>query len=675
MLGRLLRPLVLAAIGLVALLALCPVAAWAENRHAGRIVLSLPSGGTGPLELAPAQGGWVGTFTVSNLGAEPLVVSRVAVRGDDRDVRSPSRLSVHFVDGPTTSATLAPGTGKDVVVAWMPDRDPRVRQAFGQVIVTSTDEETGEVAMGFRAQLPTGLGWIGAHVLTLLVALPLVVVLVAAGMRLTGRPDSPVVGNVALGMGAGQLLLAAWAYARFTPGVGRSDGNDGYQLIERAVWVRSIGAEWYVAVDGVNIALVLLTAVVSLVGLVAVRAPERRTDAYYSAFALLVSGLFGALVALDLVLLFVCCELVFVAMVMLVGGWGGARAPLVGGKTAVYGAVASAALLAAFVATSRASGRAFLVDGTAVAHALSVPELARTSFAASAPVLGLHLADGVWVLLFVAAAVMAPVVPLHGWLPDALEESPAGAAIVISGAAVALGPYLLVRIGMGAVGEGAQWAGPWVATLGVLAAFYGAFAAIAQRTLRRFIAFATLASTGASVFGIGSLTAEAVGGGLAGLFAHGIAASLLLGVAGALEARPVMTRVQPLALGSRAPRLAALLGAGLAVSVGVPCLAGFWGPLLVLLGGFARHPVMGLVLALSLVALAAAHVRVARIVLIEPPAAGACSALPDAGPRELAGMVPLVVLALLLGVWPVPLLSQMASGAIDASGGAEVVGK
>jgi NADH-quinone oxidoreductase subunit M len=415
------------------------------------------------------------------------------------------------------------------------------------------------------------------------------------------------------------------------------------------------------------------------------RAPERRTDAYYSALALLVSGLFGALVALDLVLLYVCCELVLVAMVMLVGGWGSARAPLVGAKTAVYGGVASAALLAAFVAMSRASGRAFLVDGTAVAHTLSVPELARTSFAASGPLLGLNLADGVWVLLFVAAAVMAPVLPLHGWLPDALEESPAGASILISGVAVALGPYLLVRIGMGAVGEGARWAGPWVATLGVLAAFYGAFASIAQRTLRRFIAFASLASTGACVFGIGSLTAEGVGGALAGLFAHGIAASLLLGVAGALEARPagegrltattVMTRVQPLGLVSRAPRLAALLGAGLAVSLGVPCLVGFWGPLLVLLGGFGRHPVMGLVLALSLVGLAAAHVRVARIVLIEPPAAAARAALPDAGPRELAGMVPLVVLALLLGVWPVPLLSQVATGAIDASAGAEVEGR
>src|SRR5260370_25565699 len=140
--------------------------------HAGRIVLSLQGGGRGPLVLWPGQGGWVGDLTITNVGAEPLTVSRVAIRGDEDDVRSPSRLSVRFADGAATSATLAPGASKDVVVSWMPDRDPRVRQAFGHVVITSTDEQTGEAAMGFRAQLPTGLGWVGPHARPLLAVLP-----------------------------------------------------------------------------------------------------------------------------------------------------------------------------------------------------------------------------------------------------------------------------------------------------------------------------------------------------------------------------------------------------------------------------------------------------------------------------------------------------------------------
>src|SRR5262249_45236425 len=150
------------------------------------------------------------------------------------------------------------------------------------------DEEAGEVAMGFRAQLPTGLGWIGAHALSILVLLPLTVALIAVAARVAGRRDSPLVRHAALALGVVELLLALGAYLRFTPDVGRADGNGGFQLVERAVWVRSVGAEWYLGVDGTSIPLVVLTAVLALVGVVVVRGAEPRTDGYYAATALLV---------------------------------------------------------------------------------------------------------------------------------------------------------------------------------------------------------------------------------------------------------------------------------------------------------------------------------------------------------------------------------------------------
>jgi NADH-quinone oxidoreductase subunit M len=678
MLARLLRRCLVLALGVAALMLVAPRFARGAPHPAGHIVLSLPGGGTGPLELNPSQGSWAGTFTVTNLGSDSLVVSRVALRGDELDVRSPPHLSVHFVDGPTTSATLAPGAAKDVVVTWMPDRDPRVRQAFGQVIVTSSDEESGEVAMGFRAQLPTGLGVLGAHVLSTLVVLPLLVMLVVVGLRLAGHPDHPIVASVALGVTLAELLLTAWLYQRFSPSVGRVDGNDGFQFVERALWVRSIGAEWYLGVDGVSVALVLLTALVASVAIAAPLAPDRRTDSYYSAMALLLGGLMAAFTALDLLVLLTAWGLVLFAMVMLVGGWGSARATQAAAKTAVYGAIASVALLASVVAVSRASSRALLVDGTAVAHTLAIPELARTSFASRGSVLGVPFAAGAWALLFVAAAVISPTLPLHGWLGDALEESPSGAAMVIAGAVVALGPYLLVRVGLSAIGEAAPWAGPWVATIGVLATIYGALGALAQRTLRRFVAFASLAGSGACIFGLGTLTAQGVAGAVAILFARGVAVSLLLGVAGALEARGTRRGFDALertALARRAPHLTLLLGVGLAVSLGIPCLAGFWGPFLVSFGGFAQHPAMTLFFAFSLVALAAGHVRVARLALSPTPDSNVSPRVfDDARPRELAALAPLVVLALLLGLWPVPLLSQIAKGASDASSATEQEG-
>ena len=673
----LLRRLLVLAL-LVAALAPCSAAQAAGGlRSAGRIALSLPGGAKGPLRLTPGQGGWVGQLTITNLGADPLVVSRVAIRGDEDDVRSPARLGVRFADGAATSATLPPGAARDLVVSWMPDRDPRMRQAFGHVVITSTDERVGEVAMGFRAQLPTGLGWIGDHVLSCLVALPLVVILVAAAAALTRRRDERWVRRVAVGVAAIELLLALWAWARFLPDVGRADGNDGFQLVERTVWIRAIGAEWYLGVDGVSIALVVLAALLGLVALVAVRPAEVRAGGYHAAHALLVSSVVAALVGLDLVVLFAAWQIVLIAVVMLLGGWGGARSEQAAAKVATYGALGSGAMLAAFVALSRSSGRTFLVDGTAVLHTLSIPELARTSFAAKGSLLGVPFVEATWLLLFAAVAVATPIVPLHGWLPDALEEAPPGVAILLAGVVTALGPYLLVRVGLGAMPEGARWAGASLAALGVLSVAYGGLCAMAQRDLRRFVAYASMASSGASLFGVGSLTSPGIAGALAGLFAHGLAAAMLLGVAAGMERR---VRTCDLAsvrsLAGETPALALLTGVGLAVSLGVPPLVGFWGPLLALLGGFARHPVLAVVMAMALVASAAAHLRVGRMMLLgrvdaawrrSPLLEPFGGRLPDMTPPERAALLPLVLVALVLGVWPAPLLSVIAAGVRDVS--------
>src|SRR5262249_8805293 len=142
-------------------------------------------------------------------------------------------------------------------------------------------------------------------------------------------------------------------------------------------------------------------------------------------------------------------------------------------KVTTYGAVGMAAMLAAFVALSRASGRAFLIDGTAVLHSFSIPELARTSFATKAAILGIPFVEIVWILLGLAVAVATPMVPLHGWLVDAVDEAPTGAAVVVAGAAVSLGPYVLVRVGFGAIPEGARWMGSSISALGALGVVYG----------------------------------------------------------------------------------------------------------------------------------------------------------------------------------------------------------
>jgi NADH-quinone oxidoreductase subunit M len=668
--------LIVAAVAIVMALVDERALAASAVRPAGRIVLSLPGGGAGPLVLSPGQGGWVGTFAIGNAGADPLTVSRVALFGDEDDVRSPTRLSVRFVEGAASSATIPSGASKDVIVSWMPDKDPRVRQAFGHVVVTSTDEQAGEVAVGFRAQLPTGLGWPGAHALSLLVLIPLLVPLTAGASRAFAASHAKLARRALVGCSVAELALALWTYARFVPDVGHADGNEGYQFVERAVWVRSIGAEWYLGIDGLNVTLVPLAAALTVVA-VLLYEPDRRGAAHDAALGLLATGVMGVLLSLDLTLVLAGWQLVVVALVMLLGGWGGSRGPYAASKLAAYGAVGSTAMLASFVALSRASGRAFLVDGTAVAHTLSIPELARISFASKGPLFGIPLVDLVWVLLLVAVAVATPIVPLHGWLPDVLAEAPAGASVVVAGVVVALGPYVLMRVGLGAVPEGAPWAAGSISAFGVLGVVYGALCATAQSDLRRFIAYATVSSAGACLFGVGALTPLGIGAASTGMFAHGLASAMLLGLACAIDRRVKTVELSRLGgLATEAPFLAAIGGVGLGVSLGVPGLVGFWGAFLALLGGFVRHPVLAVMLAGAFVASASAHMRVARMCWLgHPPTSWRGSHLlapfggrfPDATRSELIALAPLVVLSLLLGVWPGPLLSPIATVARDMS--------
>ena len=656
------------------------VPAWAAGRvaHSGQILLTLPNGGPGPLELAPGPPGqgWSGELRIVNVGAEPLTVSRVAIRGDEDDVRSPLYVSVRFSEGAPTTATLAPGASRDLVVSWAPERTPRVRQAFGHVVATSTDEDSGEVAMGFRAELPTGIGWIGEHALSLLIAWPLVVALIAGLSRLAGRRDDPLVRRVSIGAAVAELALAVWSYRHFAPGLGRADGNDGFQLVERSVWVRSLGTEWYVGVDGTSVVLVVLAAAVGLVA-VLVDGERRRTDAYYSALALLASGVAGVLVGLDLTLVFAAWSTVLVALVVLVSGWGGVRAHRAAARLGVVGAIGSVAMLIAFAALTGGSGRALLVDGSAALHTMSIPELSRTSFASKASIAGLPFAGATWVLLFVAVAAASPLVPLHGWLPAALEEGPAGAAIVIAGVTVALGPYLLLRIGLGALPEAAHWAGPSIAVVGVIAAAWGSLCAMVQRDLRRFAAYGAIANAGLCLFGIGAMTPEGIAGGIMLLFAHGLAAAMLLAIANALESRArTCDAVRLRGLAREAPVLAMLLAVALAASLGIPGLVGSWGILLSFVGGFVRHPLLAFLLAGCLVMSAAAHARMARLLLFEPappewrqsrhlePFGGR---LPDATSLERVALVPIAAIALVLGFWPIPVLSPIESGAREAS--------
>ncbi len=659
----------------------------------GSVALAVPGRGAGPLELTQRGEAFVGEFVVQNNGAEPLTVSRIAPRGDDDDVRSPPLLAARFVDasdkatdkpsekelaGGLTSAVVPPHAARQVRVTWQPGKEPRQRQLFGQIVVTSTDDAAGEVAMGVRASLPTELGPLGDHVLGALLLLPLLGVLLLAIAHFSKRGDDARLRFVPLAVTFLELLLALWIFRELRGDVVRADGNDGFQFIERAVWIRPLGVELFLGVDGLSAPLVVVTAVCSFAAAIASAGATSRRPALDAAMLLLGAGSLGLFLSLDLVLFLASFAAVLGALyfaLALAGGLAREHAAL---KLLVMGLLSLALLLFAVVTLHESSDPTFLVDGTSVARTFSIPDMMRVAFHAKhVLVFGVPLVKAVWVALFLAFGILLAVFPLHTWLVDALAEAPAPVGMLLATVVVHVGAYALLRIGFGILPEGARWAAGTLVSFGVVSVVYGALCALAQKDLRRMLAYATVSQMGMALVGIGSLTPQGIAGAVACLVGHGLSMGLLLLLLGAVEERARTRTVSELGgLTRDMPLLAALLGLGLLASLGAPGLAGFWGELLASMGAFPTYRGLGLVAALGGVLTAAYHLRALSALCLAPAREewkkspllkDSGGRFPDLTPREMAAVVPLAVLVVLLGVWPAPLFGAMAGSVRDTT--------
>jgi NADH-quinone oxidoreductase subunit M len=642
-----------------------------------RLVLHVPGGA--PLELMEGEGGFVGSFEIVNAGASPLVVSRLAVRGDDDEPRVAPQVTVRFANGESkTSATLPPAGKATVEVAWMPERSSLSKQLFGHVVVTSNDEAAGELAVGIRAHVSRGPAFLTEHVLSLLTFLPLAGALFAFGMHVAGAKNDRLVRIVALAVAALQCVLAAWLSTRFSGEVTRVTGVDGLQFVEHAVWVRALRLEYFVGVDGINVAMVLMTALVGFSGVVASFGRRRDVKTFFAAYFVFLTGLMGAFVAMDLLLFFAFLEVALVASYFLVGALSGVHREASARKLVVVTASGSAMLFVAFVALHVHSDRTFLVDGTVAEHSFSIPELTRVSYAAkSLTFFGLPFVKVVFMLAFVGFATLIPMFPFHTWLPDAYSAGESSVSALVTSSLVGLGAYGMLRVLVSILPEGARWAAGAIVAFGAVNVVYGALCALAQDDLKRMVAYACMSHGGLVLVGIGALTPQGISGALVVAVTHGVTAAMLTLLVGALEERVhTLSLARFGGLASEMPIYGALMLAALLASMGLPGLAGFWGEVLALVGAFPSFRTLSCIVIVGLVLAAASHLTAAQRLLFgafperwrrDPYLEPFGGRIPELSFRELASVAPLAVLVVVLGLWPAPLLRMIAGGVRDVS--------
>ncbi len=655
-----------------------PPGGWSPTRDSGSIQLSVEGQDTGPLELKQNQGGYTGEFTVSNVGPDPLIISRVALRGDAEDVRLPPKFSVHFTDGGGTGATIPAHASKKVTVVWVPDKEPRLKQAYGHVVVTSSDESAGEVAMGVTAQLVQPLSFVTNHLLSILTFLPLLGVFIAVGMYLAGYNDDKNLRWVTVGITALMCVLSIWLYQLFNGTVTRADGNDGFQFIEHAVWVRSFNIEFFIGVDGTSITMVLLTSIIAFVGAVASFSVEKQLKGYFAMYCLLITGMMGVFVSLDLFLFYVFWEVMLLPMYFLIGIWGGPRKEYAAIKFFLYTLAGSVFMLLAFIALYFNADKTFLVDGTSVTHTFSIPELMRVAYNAKhLTIMGLSLVKVVWVALFVGFAIKIPMFPFHTWLPDAHVEAPTAISVILAGVLLKMGTYGIMRINFGILPDATRWAAGAMVAFGVINILYGAFCAMAQEDLKKLVAYSSVSHMGFCLVGLGALTPQGIAACVVQMFNHGIITAMLFTLVGVVYDRVHTRDLSKFGgLAGEMPLYTAFVGFAFMASLGLPGLSGFWGEALTFMGAFPVYRFMTTLAATGVIFTAAYHLwALQRMFLgkfreewrhshyLEPFG----GKFPEINVREIAGLAPLVAICFVLGFYPVPLLQLIQGGVHDVT--------
>jgi len=483
----------------------------------------------------------------------------------------------------------------------------------------------------------------GFPVLTLLTVLPLV----GAAVALIAGKHARGVAIITTGV---SLALAIYVWTQLP-------ANGAIGLVERAAWAPSLGIEYHLGVDGLGALMVVLSAIVTLMSVDAAHRVHHQPGLYFGLVLVLESGLFGSFTALNFFHWFLFWELSLIPAFFLIKLWGGARRGPAATQFFVYTMAGSVALLVAFLAVFLSTGS---MDFDRLTFLASTGELERLVTAHLGPVM-LWLAIGV----LAGFAVKVPMIPFHTWLPAAYAEAPSPVTMLLTGAMSKMGVYGLLRIAIPLFGPQIAQIRTPLLVLAVATVVMGAWAAAAQKDLKRVFAYLSVNHLGYCLLGIFALAVPAVGAGaqasqaaalngvILQMFNHGITAAALFWFVAILQQRTGGHRGIDDFGGLRkpAPVLAGLMGIALFSSLGLPGLNGFVGEFLIFRGVFPLAWVSATVSLLGLLVTAAVILTVIQKVF-NGPVPEHCVGFPDLHHGEKLALAPVIGLMLLVGLLP-----------------------
>jgi NADH-quinone oxidoreductase subunit M len=432
-------------------------------------------------------------------------------------------------------------------------------------------------------------------------------------------------------------------------------GYERYTFIESSDWIPSIGAKYTLGIDGISFLLIMLTTFLGMLAILSSwSAIQNRTKEYYILLLLLQTGMLGVFMALDFFLFYVFWEVMLVPMYFLIGVWGSERRLYAAIKFFMYTLAGSVLMLLGILAlyfdAAKITGVQTFDIPTLLAAAQQFPDSLK-----------------VWLFwaFFFAFAIKVPMFPFHTWLPDAHTEAPTAGSVILAGVLLKMGTYGFIRFSLPLLPADPALRAKIIHILiflSLVSIIYGAVVCLMQKDMKRLIAYSSVSHLGFCTLGIFALTPQGLAGSVLQQINHGISTGALFLIVGVLYERRHTRLISEFGgLATPMPNYAAIYLIITLSSLGMPLLNGFIGEFTILQGAFVVSKAWAAWGTLGIVLGAAYLLWLYQRVMFGPVTHDVNKALPDLNLREYAVLLPLVLMAFWIGIYPKPFFAYITN--------------
>ena len=475
------------------------------------------------------------------------------------------------------------------------------------------------------------------HVLSLLTWLPLI-----GGLLILLIPkEQKMLVRVMAAMASGAaFIVSLWVWMHFAA------GSPDFQFVEKFDWIPAFHIRYFMATDGLSLAMLVLTTLLSLLAIISSFGIEERVKEYFFFFLMLETAMLGVFVALDLFLFYVFWELTLVPMYFLIGIWGGPKKEYAAIKFFLFTLFGSVFMLVSILALYFHS----------MPHTFDFSELLaqNATFTRSFQILA-------FIGLYIGFSVKIPAFPLHTWLPLAHVEAPTAVSVILAGVLLKMGLYGIMRFSFGLLPVATHQLIFYVAIIAVINIVYGSFCAMSQTDIKRMIAYSSINHMGYAMLGMVSLSVVGFNGAVLQMVNHGIITGALFLLVGVLYDRAHTRDINAFGgLGAKLPVYTGFMMFACFASLGLPLLSGFVSEFLCFLSSFQVYPYLTVISLIGVLITAAFFLIMIKKVFLGPFNTR-WESLKDMDMRELVACTPLLILMVVFGLFPSIVLDPLST--------------